>query len=201
LEVIRRRRPNEAAAYLTELERVGGAQAPCLRGVQAAAALLDQEGFEHAGVGARPSWREPFEGPALQLERIAGRLSPANGFMVGSFMRAPQTNLLSGAPSDAEHVQGVARDAPLELGTPSSGVAHCGTYFSGHCTSPSALPDLSSTTHAPSIEAFQPTMRRMWGHSGRLGRPLSGLPGLRTLTATSETHGVCMVGDLRRSHP
>ena len=70
-------------------------------------------------------------------------------------------NLLSGAPSDAEHVQGVARDAPLSIGTPSSGVAHYGAYLSSHYTSPSAHADLSSTTPAPSIDAFQPTMRRM----------------------------------------
>ena len=47
--LIRQRRPNEASAFLAELERVGGAQAPCLREVQEAADLLDHEEFEHAG--------------------------------------------------------------------------------------------------------------------------------------------------------
>ena len=46
---IRQRRPNEASAFLAELERVGGAQAPCLREVQEAAGLLGHEEFEHAG--------------------------------------------------------------------------------------------------------------------------------------------------------
>ena len=46
---ILQRRPNEASAFLAELERVGGAQAPCLREVQEAADLLDHEEFEHAG--------------------------------------------------------------------------------------------------------------------------------------------------------
>ena len=53
--LIRQRRPNEASAFLAELERVGGAQAPCLREVQEAADLLGHEGFEHAGMGARLS--------------------------------------------------------------------------------------------------------------------------------------------------
>ena len=54
----------------TELERVGGAQAPCLPEVQVAE-LLDQEGFEHAGTGVRPSWRELFEGarPSAREDR------------------------------------------------------------------------------------------------------------------------------------
>ena len=47
--LIRQRRPNEASAFLVELERVGGAQAPCLRKVQEAADLPDHEEFEHAG--------------------------------------------------------------------------------------------------------------------------------------------------------
>ena len=59
--LIRQRRPNEASAFLAELERVGGAQAPFLREVQEAADLLDHEEFEHAGVGARLSWRGLFE--------------------------------------------------------------------------------------------------------------------------------------------
>ena len=67
-------------------------------------------------------------------------------------------NLLSGAPSNAEHVQSVAREAPLELGTPSSGVAHYGAYLSGHCTSLGAPPDLPPKTLAPTIDAFQPQM-------------------------------------------
>ena len=108
-------------------------------------------------------------------------------------------NLLSGAPSDAEHVQGVARDAPLSIGTPSSGMAHRGANVSGHHTFPRALPDQPSTAHAPSIAALQPKMRRMWGSSGRLGRPSSGLLGLRTLAPTGETHRTRMVSDLRRS--
>ena len=76
LEVIRQRRPNEAAAFLAELERVGGAQAPCLREVQEAADLLDHEGFEHAGVGARPSWRELFEGARPPQREDRGETEP-----------------------------------------------------------------------------------------------------------------------------
>ena len=54
-EVVWQRKPNEASAFLAELERKGGAQAPCLREVQEAADVLDHEGFAHAGVGARLS--------------------------------------------------------------------------------------------------------------------------------------------------
>ena len=67
-------------------------------------------------------------------------------------------NPLSGAPSDAEHVQSVACDAPLTIGAPSGSVAHCSAYFPGHQTPPGALPDLPSTTIAPSSDAFQPKM-------------------------------------------
>ena len=76
LDVIRQRRPNEAAAYLAELERVGGSQAPCLRAVQEAAALLDHEGFALAGVGARPSWRELFEGARPPTREDRGDTEP-----------------------------------------------------------------------------------------------------------------------------
>ena len=71
LEVIRQRRPNEAAAFLADLENAEGARAPCLREVQTAADLLDREGFAQAGTGARPSWRELFEGarPPAQEDR------------------------------------------------------------------------------------------------------------------------------------
>ena len=71
LEVIRQRRPNEAAVLLADLESTEGARAQCLREVQAAADLLDREGFEQAGVGARPSWRQLFEGarPPAQEDR------------------------------------------------------------------------------------------------------------------------------------
>ena len=71
LEVIRQRRPNEAAVLLADLESAEGARAQCLREVQAAADLLDREGFEQAGVGARPSWRQLFDGarPPAQEDR------------------------------------------------------------------------------------------------------------------------------------
>ena len=71
LEVIRQRRPSEAAAFLADLENAEGARAPCLREVQTAADLLDREGFAQAGTGARPSWRELFEGarPPAQEDR------------------------------------------------------------------------------------------------------------------------------------
>ena len=49
-------------------------------------------------------------------------------------------NLLSGAPSDAEHVQGVESDTPIVLGTPSGGMAQSVAYVSGHYTSSRPLP-------------------------------------------------------------
>ena len=46
---------------------------------------LHSQGWAHDPRGANSS-----KAPALQLEKIAGTPNQANGFMVGSFMRAPQ---------------------------------------------------------------------------------------------------------------
>ena len=158
MEVTRQRRPNEAGAFLAELERVGGAQAPCLREVQEAADLLDHEGFEHAGVGARPSWRELRGCPPSTEGGSRGDRARRMDSWLAVLCELHKRNPLSGAPSDAEHVQSVACDAPLAIGAPSGSVAHCSAYFPGHQTPPGALPDLPSTTIAPSIDAFQPKM-------------------------------------------
>jgi len=62
LEVLKERRPAEAAAILAQLEREGGPEAACLREAHEAAARLDEEGFAEAGAGPRPQWRALFAG-------------------------------------------------------------------------------------------------------------------------------------------